>query len=78
MGFLLRAIHWFFSYLFWFAVCISLQGGVGFWFDCVDFWQVSHCDLSMASDGIQRICSCVSSLSVLGLQPATHSTSLSV
>ena len=57
---------------------VLLQGSAGFWSDRLDVWQVSHRDLGVVTDGFQRVGACLSSLSVLGIQPPTHTASLLV
>jgi len=57
---------------------VVLQGCAGLPADCLDVWQVSHCDLGMVTDGVQCVCARLLGVPVLGVQPQTNTTSLSV
>ena len=55
-----------------------LQDSAGLPSHCLDVRQVSHRDLSMAADGIQCVCAGLLSVSVLGVQPQAHTSSMLV
>jgi len=55
-----------------------LQDCFGLSPDCLDVRQVSYRDLRVVADGIYHICAGLLSVSVLGLQPPTSTTSLLV